>query len=276
MGTDSAPGPMRRLLATSWALAALAVPALAQQIGVQTAPGKAPATPRPSGITPAEAVRFLRQATFGATRAEIARVRALGYEAWIADQLTQPVSTQQPYLQALEDGGTYPTMEHRFAAWWWNSVRGPDQLRQRVAFALSQILVLSEDNAVLQGTALGMGGYYDDLAHGAFGSYRALLGEIAVNPLMGEWLTYVENEPADPVANITPDENFAREVMQLFTIGLVELGPDGEPLLDGNGQPVPTYGQDDIDELARVFTGWNYANAPMWENPQPNYLDMVN
>lgn len=255
----------------------LALPGGAQQVGLGPGAGHAGGVaPAPESITPAEAVRFLNQATFGATRDEIARVRALGYEGWIDDQFLQPVSKQENWLQMLKDGGTYPKMEDRFRIWWWNSVRGPDQLRQRVAWALSQILVISEDNANLQGTALGMGGYYDDLAYGAFGNYRDLLGEIAVNPLMGRWLTYIENEPADPLSNITPDENFARELMQLFTIGLVRLGADGEPLLDGGGAPIPTYDQDDIDELARVFTGWNFANAAVWENPQPNYLDMQN
>ena len=259
-------------------LGALWTPAgVAQSVAAGQAPGHTAATTlAPDSITPAEAVRFLNQATFGANKDEIARVRELGYEGWIDDQFAQPPSKQENYLQMLQNGGTYPTMEHRFRIWWWNSVRGPDQLRQRVAWALSQILVISEDNANLQGTALGMGGYYDDLTNGAFGNYRDLLGTVTINPLMGRWLTFIENEPADPALNITPDENFARELMQLFTIGLVQLDIDGEPLLDGFGAPIPTYDQNDIDELARVFTGWNFANATVWESPQPNYLDMEN
>ena len=139
-------------------------------------------------------------------------------------------------------------------------MQGDDQLRQRVAFALSEIMVASENSVFAQDT-LGIALYYDILAENAFGNFRELLEDVTLSPIMGLYLSMLGNQRANVELNIRPDENYAREVMQLFSIGLVELNNDGTIILDGNGSPIPTYDQDTIEAFARVYTGWNFAGA---------------
>ncbi len=224
-----------------------------------------------------EAARFLTQATFGPTASEIERLYRIGYHAWLDEQLVAPASRQLPFLDQLIQGyinAGQPIQvwqDRRQDIWFRNALSGPDQLRQRVAFALSQIFVVSDQNGALEGNPTTLAHYYDQLALGAFGSYRSLLGQVTLHPAMGHYLSMFRNRKPDATLNIRPDENFAREIMQLFSIGLVRLDAQGRPV-DGDPstpglQPVPTYGQETIRGFAHVFTGWNYSTC---QPPQPN------
>lgn len=207
-----------------------------------------------------EASRFLTQATFGPTDESIAQMRRLGsVDAWIDQQVSLPVSTTKDYTEENSNGSLRGPRHHG----WWNNVLGEeDQLRQRMTFALSQLFVISDLDYALGNAQYGVTDYYDMLARGSFGNFRQLLEEVTLHPAMGVYLGMVRNEKADLVENIRPDENYAREVMQLFTLGLFELNMRGEPVPLGN--PNSSYTQDDIEEFARVFTGWNYPNVRSW------------
>jgi uncharacterized protein (DUF1800 family) len=141
-------------------------------------------------------------------------------------------------------------------AWWYNAVSGSDQLRQRMAFALSEILVVSDVDASFYWQGQALASYYDLLASNALGNFRTLLGAVSVSPVMGVYLTFFKNDLPNPATGVQADENYAREIMQLFTIGVWQLNPDGTQQLDGNGNPIPTYAQSDVTNLADVFTGW--------------------
>lgn len=217
---------------------------------------------------PDEAARFLAQATFGPTTASIAHLHGLpSFTAWLDEQFAETATLQEPYIRARcpeVEGNTCGLdtwVPSRTDKWWINIIEGDDQLRQRVAFALSQIFVVSDRSPALSGTQFGLASYYDMLAQEAFGNYRTLLEKVTLHPVMGIYLSMVRNQKADPANNIRPDENYAREVLQLFSIGLHELNPDGSLKLDAQQQAIPTYDQNTIKEFARVFTGWNYANA---------------
>jgi uncharacterized protein (DUF1800 family) len=211
--------------------------------------------------TDADAARFLTQASFGPTWSEIQALRTGGYEAWFAAQYAAPASRIVPYLDMI-DAIPEPVYQNaRLEAWWRNTVTGPDQLRQRVAYALSQILVVSDASAALDIQVYAIGHYYDILVNGAFGNYRDLLGNVTRSPAMGAYLSMLANQKPDVVANVRPDENYAREILQLFSIGLVELHPDGSVRLDNQGQPIPSYDQFHIKTFAHVFTGWHFGNC---------------
>jgi len=229
-----------------------------------------------SGPSPVQASRFLMQATFGPVPDDIAAVRESGYEAWINAQVQLPPSYTQPYIKQIKADGAGPRADKTYnfneldqfvfgnnvtTPFARNAVGAPDQLRQRVAFALSQILVVSRRDAQLEEKPEAMAVYYDLLVKHALGNYRDLLNDITVNPAMGWYLSHVGNQKGDPSVPRYPDENYAREVMQLFTIGLWELNPDGSRKLDSHGDPIPTYGNAEITEMARVFTGL-YFDAP--------------
>ena len=220
------------------------------------------------------ASRFLAQATFGATRDEISKLRVIGYTAWFDEQFAAPVSLERPALSQLQHNGHKVGQERRQERWWKIAVQGPDQLRQRVAFALSEIFVISDVAGDLEGDPLGVAEYYDTLARDAFGNFRVLLEDVTLSPQMGKYLSMLRNPKPDPASNIRPDENYAREVMQLFTIGLKKLNSDGTPQLDINNLPVPTFDQSVVEGFAHVFTGWNYAGADSWEWGDENYLPM--
>ncbi len=209
----------------------------------------------------AEAARFLTQSTFGPTLGEISRLRAIGYNAWLADQVSQPASHEREYMENQEAAGLEVYQSARQEAWWQAAIAGPDQLRQRVAFALSELFVVSDQSGDGSGQPIAMGNYYDLLTDNAFGNYRSLLEQVTLNPIMGNYLSMFKNQKPDPDTNIRPDENYAREVMQLFSVGLVQLDANGTAVLAG-GQPVPTYNQETIRGFAHVFTGWNWANCP--------------
>jgi uncharacterized protein (DUF1800 family) len=207
----------------------------------------------------ADYFRFLNQATMGATETEIGRVAAVGYEAWIDEQMAMPISLSAPYVEANLSSAGDVRVGSRNGAWVKNALQGRDQLRQRVALALSEILVISETGGLSWFQwELAMADYYDLLAKNAFGNYRNLLQDVTLHPAMGTYLSMRGNLKPDTEKNIRPDENFARELMQLFTIGLVELNIDGTPKRDSRGHTIPTYTQDTVQGFAHVFTGWDY------------------
>ena len=222
------------------------------------------------------ASRFLFQAGLGGSMEDIERLALAGdYEAWIDEQAALPMTDVlsnviaineeefQYFITQTDAEGNLnrpesffgPWAKHFSYAWWDNVAKAPDQLRYKVANALSQIFVVSHNNTDLGNHGEAMGAYYDLLLRGSFGNFRDLLGDITFSPSMGFYLSHLNNPKADPSRNQEPDENFAREIMQLFTIGLNELNMDGSLKLDNSGQAIPTYDNSDIRGLARVFTG---------------------
>ncbi len=215
-------------------------------------------------IAAADASRFLAQASMGATREQISRVQAIGYSAWIDEQFAAPATTSRwDWLVANGyNAATYKNSESGFdASAWLKILSAADTLRQRVTLALSEILVAAIDGFVGAGwRSFSAAAYLDLLEANAFGNYRNLLQAVSTSAPMGEFLTFRGNVKYNAVTGALPDENYAREVMQLFTIGLVQLNLDGTPKLL-NGAPQETYTLDDITGLARVFTGWDYDLA---------------
>ena len=245
----------------------------------------APATPPPADVplvpesytgpaSDADTVRFLEQASWGPTTAEVNRVKAMGFRAYLDEQFNLPPinvakGSNFPDMPFLTDDQTAVggcptgspadcvrdnyTMYPLHKTYYTNALYGPDQLRQRVAFALHQILVVSGRDITIP---FRLTVYLQALDRGAFGNYRTLLNEITLNPAMGEYLDMRLSRRTDP------NENFAREVLQLFSIGTSELNLDGTPKLDAQGSPIPSYSQTTVNEFTRVFTGWNFA-API-------------
>jgi uncharacterized protein (DUF1800 family) len=233
-------------------------------------------TPPTPLVAPEDASRFLMQATFGGSEADINHLSTIGYNAWFAEQFAIPNTLHEPYAEReiilnnpacaatdatcnqmlfLQTGG-----DAYFEQPFWNTaLTGKDELRKRVQFALSELFVISSQDAVVGQMPRGVANYYDMLGNDAFGNYRQLLEDVTLNPMMGIYLSTMANDKGD--ANRDPDENYAREVMQLFTIGLNQLNPDGTTQLDGSGNPIPTYSLNDVVGIAKVFTGfsWNMA-----------------
>jgi len=247
----------------------------------QPAPEPPPTTPPPVNIIQADAARFLNHGTFGAKMSEIEALAdtgniETGYTNWIKAQIALPASSHVEYLTILE-----PTLnlaedeqlwhKHRVEAWFTHALTAPDQLRQRVAFALSEIFVVSDDSAFGDDT-YGIANYNDLLVNNAFSNYRNLLENVTLSPIMGMYLSMLGNQKPNDEENIRPDENFAREVMQLFSIGLVELNLDGSTKLE-NGKSIPTYDQSIIKAFAHVYTGWNFngTTAQTWWRFRRNY-----
>ena len=224
--------------------------------------------------TDSDAARFLAQATFGPTDADIVHLRAPatgGYLGWLNEQFAAPPTHEMDYIDWVTGLGEQVGQNNRVEAWFLGALGGPDpqnnalihsdQLRQRVAFALSEILVISDQNTDLGlNGAAGMAYYYDILVNNAFGNYRTLLEEVTLSPAMGVYLNMMGNRRADSSQNVHPDENYGREINQLFSIGLVMLNLDGTHQLSG-GQPIPTYTQDTITNFAHVLTGWNWKSC---------------
>lgn len=210
------------------------------------------------------AVRFLNQATFGATESDIQSVHSLGYSDWIDQQFAVPATFHFPNVYATRNltnpsSNTYSGSQV-FNTWWKHSVTAQDQLRQRVAFALSQIFVVSESGP-LDERADAISDYYDMLLDNSFGNARDLLENVSLHPTMGRYLDMLRNERPDKASGRIPNENYAREILQLFSIGLYRMHPDGSLMLDSVGSPIPTYGQEEIIGFAHAFTGWNYNQA---------------
>ena len=230
---------------------------------------------------PNAAARFLLQSTFGPSAAEIANVQAWGYEGWIDYQLSLPSSYHLPLVMAnISSDPTKPYPSSlTFNSWWQQSITAPDQLRQRVAFALSEIMVVSE-NGVLQDNARALSDYYDTLLDNAFGNYRSLLEAVTLSPAMGLFLDMLGNDRGSIVTGLHANENYAREIEQLFSIGLNRMWPDGTLVMNSQSSLVPTYNQNVIMGFASVFTGWTYhqanqANGRLPTNffPPSDYVD---
>lgn len=231
------------------------------------------------------ASRFLAQASFGADYEAIEAMAQTSYKAWIEEQISMPftfdhlqhtLDVTNAELQGVFDNNGDPTdvepeIRYWHDGWWKNVMESPNMLRARVAFALSEIFVVSEVG-VLDDEALGLANYYDMLCQNAFGNFRDLLLEVTLHPCMGRYLTSVNNPKSNPAINRFPDENYAREIMQLFTIGLYELNPDGTKKVDEASNFIPTYDNYDIFQLAKVFTGLTYGDAFLFgQNPASQY-----
>ena len=228
-----------------------------------------PASPPSAPITDADAARFLTQSTMGVTDADITSVESLGYKAWIQQQVGLSASGSAQSFQATAKSallaatptaffnGTNTSNNYVFQ----QAVTAPDQLRQRVQLALSEIFVTSYQSGHQDG--VGMGAYWDLLGKDAFANFRTLMEDVTLSTQMGHYLTYQGNLKENATTGQVPDENYARELMQLMTIGLWQLNQDGTQKLDGSGNPIPTYTHDDIAGLAKVFTGISfYSPAP--------------
>jgi uncharacterized protein (DUF1800 family) len=234
-------------------------------------------TPPVPVVGPQDASRFLEQATFGATDADIHHLSLIGYQAWLSEQFSIPQTPHEPAVeQALilnnppcaasnvkcnaalfvqnSSGETYV-----LNSFWQQSIAGSDQLRQRVEYTLSELFVISGTTGTVQNMPRGEANYYDILGADAFGNFRKLLEDVTLNPMMGQFLSMLGNDKGN--ATTDPDENYAREVMQLLTIGLYQLNDDGSQKLDSTGQPIPTYSNLDVMGLAKVFTGFSW-NIP--------------
>jgi len=204
-----------------------------------------------TGVSSAAAVRFLEQSTFGPTPELVNQLQQTGFDTFLQSQITAPTSTY-PTPASTDTGlGKVQT------AFFLNAVNDPDQMRQRVAFALNEIWVVGE-NKVDDPT--GYSNYMAALTHDALGNYYSVMKDVTLTPAMGHWLDMVDNNA--PAAGQHANENYARELMQLFTLGLNQLNPDGTSILDGTGMPMPTYTQNDVMALGRSFTGWTYPPMP--------------
>jgi uncharacterized protein (TIGR03437 family) len=229
-----------------------------------TPPPDPPALPggRP---TARDAARFLTQATFGPKLSDITELQNKGFDQWLNEQFALPVTSHISYLEAAEAAGGAFYQTQMMESFWKQAVTGQDQLRQRVSFALSEILVVSF-NSNLDNEQYALGSYVDTLNRGAFGNFRRLLEDLTLHPAMGRYLDHLQNDKEDLVTGRNPNENYAREILQLFSIGLYKLHPDGSLMLDANGLPIPTYDQSVVKGFAHVFTGWSYGTFALTEN----------
>lgn len=261
---------MKRDITLGLLAAALLLPSLSMNISATS-----PARVRPDVanteihnhfITRAQTARFLTQATFGPKWSEINALAGTSASEWFVKQTNLSTNYAldiiQEYRQTYnsgEDDINDLIASSRNSAWWRNAIEGKDQLRQRMAFALSQIIVVSDAPEAVETFPQAVGYVQDIFARNAFGNYRDILEEVTYSPMMGFYLTYLGNEKADPETGRMPDENYARELMQLFTVGLVELEDTGEPRLNMDGKSIELYSNSDITGLARVFTGLDFA-----------------
>lgn len=252
------------------------------------AQGATMCVPGVSKAVDADAYRLLKQASFGPNEAAMNEVKQMGVAAWVDSQLNMPVVSRMPALEfypsqapttctnsgvansaatlCARDNYTHFQTQLKFTQ---NALKNPDQLRQRVAFALSQILVTSGvDSSIMP---YGMARYQQMLLDNAFGNYKDLLMAVTLSPVMGDYLNMANSNKPDVARNIAANENYAREIMQLFSIGLYDLNPDGTPKKDATGNLIPSYSQTTVEQLSRVFTGWTYPSfggvAPTRNNP---------
>jgi uncharacterized protein (DUF1800 family) len=222
-------------------------------------------------ITAAAAARLLDQASWGPTPLAIAAVQNAGVKEWLAAQFQLNTSTLPDQPMFTADGKNNSNFRPLQTAFIENAVNGQDQLRQRVAFALSEIWVVS---AVQLNRAYAFPSWYQLLGDNAFGNYRDIIKAVSLSPAMGFYLNMANNRKGNPAKGTAANENYARELMQLFTLGLAQLNADGSPVLDSNGNPVPTYDQTVVTNTAKVMTGWTYPTAPgaMPKAANPQYF----
>ena len=249
-------------------VAAMVLAAALAACGAGKEDEQAPSYPPPAGSdVPASrdaAARFLTQASFGPTEASVQRVMELGYSQWIDEQFAKPITSHQSTWEALDAAAKAANPDSSAGqdgllhSFWRGAIAGEDQLRQRVAFALSQIFVISMQDSTVGDNPRAAAHYLDMLATKGMGPYRNLIEAISLHPMMGRYLTSMGNRKADTRSGRVPDENYAREIMQLFSIGLLQLNADGSVKMNGS-VPAETYTPADIAGLARVFTGWSWA-----------------
>lgn len=239
----------------------------AQLIVTNGAPGNLVSTPvtvaigvQNPQVTAAAAMRFLEQAGFGSRPSDVMQVQQLGFQGWLAQQFAAPAGT---LYQLPAGGGVVPSMSARFVT---NAVLGNNQLRQKVAFALSQLFVVSLNKVFYSSQ---MAPYQEMLYSNAFTTYPNLLGKVTLDPAMGIFLDMVNNDKANAVTGSVANENYAREILQLFSIGTNQLNLDGSLVIVG-GSPVPTYNQTTIQNFAHTFTGWTFAPLPGKTSYFPN------
>ncbi|HSW50761.1 MAG TPA: DUF1800 family protein, partial [Bryobacteraceae bacterium] len=234
-----------------------------------SAPLAAPVRPASEKMPYGEAVRFLEMTTWGPTPSSVVELQTLGRDAWLAAQFAKPASKWPDPNSTIETVGRLQN------AFWDIALSGDDQLRQRASFALAQVLVVS---AARNRQFQQMVSYQRLLGDHSFGSYRDLLTAITLSGAMGDYLDMVNNDRANPATGTVANENFARELLQLFSVGLVQLDPQGVPLIVG-GNTVPEYDQATIAELAKVMTGWTYGPTPgfasVWRNMPYYFAPMV-
>ena len=236
-------------------------------------PPPPPLPPGPPGA--ADAARFLTQASYGPTLETIAAVQAQGYSAWINAQLSLPVASHLAYVNALGVPEDERYSWYARESIWKQAVQRPDQLRQRVVLALSELFVVSSEDDDLA-EAEPVAAYMDLLNRNAFGNFRQLLQAVTLSPSMGAYLDMLSNDKEDPETGQNPNENYAREILQLFSIGLYKLHPDGTLQLDAEGLPIATYDQETVKGFAHVFTGWTFAGQDRSEDwrfdwPEPDW-----
>ena len=244
-------------------------------------------TPAPPAVDATDAARLLEQATFGVTAGDIAHVQSIGIDAYINEQLAYAPTQYTAYsytphtapVTCKGDGSNPPDAASLCARaqyspfqvqrdFFTHALNNPDQLRQRVAFALSQIMVVSSVEIY---EAYGLANYENVLLNDALGNYRTLLQDVTLSPTMGHYLDMANSGETNLQTGTVPNQNYAREVLQLFSIGLVALNQDGTQQLDANGAPIPTFGGATIEGFASVFTGWTYpplaGASSHWTNP---------
>jgi uncharacterized protein (DUF1800 family) len=258
--------------------------------GSTTPTSTTPPTPPPTPtalVGAADAARLLDQATFGVTASDVAHVQSIGVDAYINEQLAYAPTQYTGYVYTphtapagcVSDGSSPPDASSLCARdkyspfqvqrdFFTHALNNPDQLRQRIAFALSQIMVVSSVEIY---EAYGLADYENVLLKDALGNYRALLQDVTLSPTMGHYLDMANSDETNPQNGTVPNQNYAREVLQLFSIGLVQLNPDGTQQLDATGAPIPTFDGTTIEGFASVFTGWTYPPLPgatsQWTNP---------
>ncbi len=237
-----------------------------------TSTGYANTTP----TTDADAARFLQQAQFSSTLEDIAKVRSNGYVTWLATEFSRPLGpTGWDWLEARGYGvaNTHRYFFNMYPAEfmiWQQLLSGPDPVRRRVALALSEFFVASMTSAEFTWRSHAYASWWDTLTRNAFGNFRQLLEDVTLHPAMGWFLNTKGNQKENTNTGRVPDENYAREVMQLFTIGLVELNLDGTPKRN-NGQTIDSYTQSDVTNLARVFTGYDFDTSDGVRIPVDSY-----
>ncbi|MEA2602805.1 MAG: hypothetical protein QOF89_3797 [Acidobacteriota bacterium] len=251
-----------------------------QTNGSQTFTPPPPPPSLPGGIpTQDDAARFMFQATYGPRPGEVEVLQQKGFARFLDEQLAMPAAshlTTYDQLVGQLAAGEDPSpalVRESFAS---QAVQGPDQLRQRVVFALSELFVISDRDADVRKGPDGMAAYLDLLGQHAFGNFRELLEAVTLSPVMGVYLNMAGSSKSIPDQGLNPNENYAREILQLFSIGLYELHPDGTLRLDADNQPIPTYDQEVVKAFARAFTGWTYGGQNQRDpkrflRPQRNY-----
>ena len=211
-------------------------------------------------ISDVAAARLLDQAAWGPTPAAIQQVQQMGITGWLNAQFALNTSDLPDQAVLNAAGKANRNLQPVQRAFFANTVTGQDQLRQRVAFALSQIWIVSAESGVPDAYAYPP--YWRIFRDNAFGNYRDIIKAVTLSPAMGRYLNMANNNKANPAKGTAANENYGRELLQLFTLGLTQLNSDGSPVLDSNHNPIPTYTQAMVTEMAKVLTGWTYPVAP--------------